>query len=156
FDGQDLAAVGHDRQGAYREMNRLALRAYATTDRRRRSLFSSRCPVHSYSRLKDETAWPSGSGDRWQPRRSGGADGADGVRLLSRRQSLVLRQAHVLEKWEPVFRIEHARAQENLERVTRSGCVLGARITAMEIEGTTFGTITSDGKTYEHDVIIRR
>jgi len=26
----------------------------------------------------------------------------------------------------------------------------------MEIEGTTFGTITIDGKTYEHDVIIRR
>jgi hypothetical protein len=25
----------------------------------------------------------------------------------------------------------------------------------MEIEGTTFGTITIDGKTYEHDVIIR-
>jgi hypothetical protein len=26
---------------------------------------------------------------------------------------------------------------------------------AMEIEGTTFGSITIDGKTYEHDVIIR-
>ena len=26
----------------------------------------------------------------------------------------------------------------------------------MEIEGTTFGTITIDGKTYDHDVIIRR
>jgi hypothetical protein len=26
---------------------------------------------------------------------------------------------------------------------------------AMEIEGTTFGTITIDGQTYEHDVIIR-
>ena len=26
----------------------------------------------------------------------------------------------------------------------------------MEIERTTFGTITIDGKTYEHDVIIRR
>jgi hypothetical protein len=26
---------------------------------------------------------------------------------------------------------------------------------AMEIEGTTFGTITIDGKTYDHDVIIR-
>jgi hypothetical protein len=26
---------------------------------------------------------------------------------------------------------------------------------AMEIEGTTFGTITIDGKAYEHDVIIR-
>jgi hypothetical protein len=25
----------------------------------------------------------------------------------------------------------------------------------MEIEGTTFGTITIDGKTYEHDVMIR-
>jgi len=25
----------------------------------------------------------------------------------------------------------------------------------MKIEGTTFGTITIDGKTYEHDVIIR-
>jgi hypothetical protein len=25
----------------------------------------------------------------------------------------------------------------------------------MEIDGTTFGTITIDGKTYEHDVIIR-
>jgi hypothetical protein len=25
----------------------------------------------------------------------------------------------------------------------------------MEIEGTTFGTITIDGRTYEHDVIIR-
>ena len=25
----------------------------------------------------------------------------------------------------------------------------------MEIESTTFGTITIDGKTYEHDVIIR-
>jgi hypothetical protein len=25
----------------------------------------------------------------------------------------------------------------------------------MDIEGTTFGTITIDGKTYEHDVIIR-
>ena len=25
----------------------------------------------------------------------------------------------------------------------------------MEIEGTTFGTITIDGKTYEHDVVIR-
>jgi hypothetical protein len=25
----------------------------------------------------------------------------------------------------------------------------------MEIEGTTFGAITIDGKTYEHDVIIR-
>jgi hypothetical protein len=25
----------------------------------------------------------------------------------------------------------------------------------MEVEGTTFGTITIDGKTYEHDVIIR-
>jgi len=25
----------------------------------------------------------------------------------------------------------------------------------MEIEGTTFGTITIEGKTYEHDVIIR-
>ncbi len=32
---------------------------------------------------------------------------------------------------------------------------LGTRIRAMEIEGTTFGTITIDGKTYEHDVIIR-
>jgi hypothetical protein len=29
------------------------------------------------------------------------------------------------------------------------------RIGAIEIEGTTFGTITIDGKTYEHDVIIR-
>jgi hypothetical protein len=26
---------------------------------------------------------------------------------------------------------------------------------AMEIESTTFGTITIDGKTYEHDVVIR-
>jgi hypothetical protein len=26
---------------------------------------------------------------------------------------------------------------------------------AMDIEGTTFGSITIDGKTYEHDVIIR-
>jgi hypothetical protein len=26
---------------------------------------------------------------------------------------------------------------------------------AMEIQGTTFGTITIDGQTYEHDVIIR-
>src|SRR6201981_2754372 len=26
---------------------------------------------------------------------------------------------------------------------------------AMEIEGTTFGTITIDGKTFEHDVVIR-
>jgi hypothetical protein len=26
---------------------------------------------------------------------------------------------------------------------------------AMEIEGTTFGTITIDGQTYEHDVIVR-
>jgi hypothetical protein len=25
----------------------------------------------------------------------------------------------------------------------------------MEINGTTFGTITIDGKTYEHDVIVR-
>ena len=25
----------------------------------------------------------------------------------------------------------------------------------MEIEATTFGTITIDGKTYEHDVVIR-
>jgi hypothetical protein len=25
----------------------------------------------------------------------------------------------------------------------------------MEIEGTTFGTITIDGETYEHDVVIR-
>jgi hypothetical protein len=31
----------------------------------------------------------------------------------------------------------------------------GALHQAMEIEGTTFGTITIDGKTYEHDVIIR-
>src|SRR6201981_829815 len=29
------------------------------------------------------------------------------------------------------------------------------RIRAMEIEGTTFGAITIDGKTYEHDVVIR-
>jgi hypothetical protein len=29
------------------------------------------------------------------------------------------------------------------------------RIGAIEIERTTFGTITIDGKTYEHDVIIR-
>src|SRR6266700_3024872 len=29
------------------------------------------------------------------------------------------------------------------------------RVKAMEIERTTFGTITIDGKTYEHDVIIR-
>src|SRR6266478_169584 len=63
----------------------------------------------------------SGSGDRWE-----GASRRHRwhwPRLLSRRQSLVLR--------------------------------LGTRITAMEIEGTTFGTITIDGKTYEHDVIIR-
>ena len=26
----------------------------------------------------------------------------------------------------------------------------------MDIEGTTFGTITIDGKTYDHDVIIRQ
>src|SRR5262245_41397041 len=45
--------------------------------------------------------------------------------------------------------------------MARPSCVLrwtlrlGTRITAMEIEGTTFGTITIDGKTYEHDVIIR-
>jgi hypothetical protein len=32
--------------------------------------------------------------------------------------------------------------------------VIGTRITAMEIEGITFGTITIGGKTYEHDVII--
>ena len=32
---------------------------------------------------------------------------------------------------------------------------LVTRIGAMEIERTTFGTITIDGKTYEHDVIIR-
>src|SRR5215831_11959434 len=44
--------------------------------------------------------------------------------------------------------------------MARPSCVLrrtvrlGIRITAMEIEGTTFGTITIDGKTYEHDVII--
>jgi hypothetical protein len=29
-------------------------------------------------------------------------------------------------------------------------------IRAMEIEGTTFGTIMIDGKTYEHDVIIKK
>ncbi len=29
------------------------------------------------------------------------------------------------------------------------------KVQAMEIEGTTFGTITFDGKTYEHNVIIR-
>jgi hypothetical protein len=37
-------------------------------------------------------------------------------------------------------------------------CVLGAgaeREAAMKIESTTFGTITIDGKTYEHDVIVR-
>jgi hypothetical protein len=28
-------------------------------------------------------------------------------------------------------------------------------MSAMEIEGTTFGTITIDGQTYEHDVVIR-
>src|SRR5262249_38018681 len=32
---------------------------------------------------------------------------------------------------------------------------LATKDQAMEIEGTTFGTITIDGKTYEHDVIIR-
>jgi len=38
-------------------------------------------------------------------------------------------------------------------------CVLGAwgpeREATMKIESTTFGTITIDGKTYEHDVIVR-
>ena len=29
------------------------------------------------------------------------------------------------------------------------------KVQAMEIEKTTFGTITIDGKTYEHDVVIR-
>jgi hypothetical protein len=31
----------------------------------------------------------------------------------------------------------------------------GAEDQTMKIEGTTFGTITIDGKTYEHDVVIR-
>src|SRR6476661_4453034 len=39
---------------------------------------------------------------------------------------------------------------------TRSqGLVPRMKGQAMEIERTTFGTITIDGKTYEHDVIIR-
>ena len=36
-----------------------------------------------------------------------------------------------------------------------SELVCRAKDQAMEIEGTTFGTITIDGKTYEHDVVIR-
>src|SRR6476661_8596483 len=32
---------------------------------------------------------------------------------------------------------------------------IGNKGQAMEIQGTTFGTITIDGRTYEHDVIIR-
>src|SRR5438270_11891605 len=45
--------------------------------------------------------------------------------------------------------------------MARPSCVLrrtlrlGTKDQAMEIERTTFGTITIDGKTYEHDVIIR-
>ena len=31
----------------------------------------------------------------------------------------------------------------------------GYKDQAMEIENTTFGTITMDGKTYEHDVVVR-
>src|SRR5262245_18814632 len=44
------------------------------------------------------------------------------------------------------------------ERAHRSQSLvlrLAIKDQAMEIEGTTFGTITIDGKTYEHDVIIR-
>src|SRR5499433_686638 len=37
----------------------------------------------------------------------------------------------------------------------RRTLALGNKDQAMEIGGTTFGTITIDGKTYEHDVIIR-
>ena len=31
----------------------------------------------------------------------------------------------------------------------------GYKDQAMEIESTTFGTITMDGKTYDHDVVVR-
>jgi hypothetical protein len=44
--------------------------SYAITYRRRRSLFSSRRLVHRYSRLQDEMAWPSGSGDPWEQQAS--------------------------------------------------------------------------------------
>jgi hypothetical protein len=47
------------------------------------------------------------------------------------------------------------RASSSAEAVRSLALRLGTRIMAMEIEGTTFGTITIDGKTYEHDVIIR-
>src|SRR5205814_5779860 len=44
------------------------------------------------------------------------------------------------------------------ERVHRSQSLVlrpGRRVRPMQIEGTTFGSITIDGKTYEHDVVIR-
>jgi hypothetical protein len=37
----------------------------------------------------------------------------------------------------------------------RSASLLGYEDLAMEIESTSFGTITLDGKTYEHDVVVR-
>ena len=45
-------------------------------------------------------------------------------------------------------------ASERARLPTRSQSLV-LRLQAMEIESTTFGTITIDGKTYEHDVVIR-
>ena len=61
---------------------------------------------------------------------------------------------------EPVWQSEPAGTRGELVCSAGVGALeprpkLGTRITAIEIEGTTFGTITIDGNTYEHDVIIR-
>ena len=40
-------------------------------------------------------------------------------------------------------------------RSERSYMAIATRDRAMEIERTAFGTITIDGKTYDHDVVIR-
>src|SRR5262249_44470001 len=59
------------------------------------------------------------------------------------------------DRREPRAFSRHLGASERAHRTQSLVLRPGTKDQAMEIEGTTFGTITIDGKTYEHDVIIR-
>jgi hypothetical protein len=74
--------TARERSDRYPEMKRLV--AYAITDRRGRSLFSSRRLVHRYSRLQDETAWTVRGLVTDGNRRRPVGTGTDRARWLSR------------------------------------------------------------------------
>ena len=66
--------------------------------------------------------------------------------MLPRISLLVLRKRPLFRVWGP----KALRPGPHLSEL-----VCRTKDQAMEIENTTFGTITIDGKTYEHDVVIR-